>query len=148
MHRYLAGAGLAEEGGSDRILRAEQKPSVILVDDDAATADMYRLGLEHHGFTVASVGDADGLFAAMSRGLPDVVVLDWQLPGMNGDEILQRIRLDDRTRALPVFMLSNYPAAKDGEIDRVFLAGALAWLEKVNTSPTLLAEKLKEALAG
>jgi CheY-like chemotaxis protein len=122
-------------------------PSVILVDDDAAATEMYRIGLEEDGFAVTAVRDAAGLFEAMSIRLPDIVVLDWRLPGMNGDEILQRIRLDDRTRALPVFMLSNYPAQKDGQIDRVFMAGALAWLEKVNTSPTLLAEKLKEALA-
>ena len=127
---------------------AEEKPFVILVDDDEATADMYRLGLEHHGFAVESVRDSAGLFLAISERLPDIVVLDWQLPGMNGDEILQRIRLDERTRALRVLMLSNYPAEKVGQVDRVFLAGALAWLQKVNTSPTLLAEKLREALAG
>ena len=127
---------------------AAQKPFVILVDDDEATANMYRLGLEHLGFAVESVRDSAGLLQAMSERLPDIVVLDWQLPGMNGDEILQRIRLDDRTRALPVLMLSNYPAEKAGEVDRVFLAGALAWLQKVNTSPTLLAEKLSEALAA
>jgi two-component system, OmpR family, phosphate regulon response regulator PhoB len=119
----------------------------MLVDDDAASAEMYRIGLEHNGFAVSSVGDGAGLFAAMSLRVPDIVVLDWQLPGMNGDEILLRIRLDERTRALPVFMLSNYPLEKNGEVDRVFLAGAVAWLEKVNTPPTLLAEKLKEALA-
>jgi CheY-like chemotaxis protein len=126
---------------------AERGPSVILVDDDVAATEMYRTGLEHDGFAVTAVHDAAALFEAMSIRLPDVVVLDWQLPGMKGDEILQRIRLDDRARALPVVMLSNYPAQKDGQIDRVFMAGALAWLEKVNTSPTLLAEKLKEALA-
>lgn len=125
----------------------ERRPWVVLVDDDAASAEMYRVGLEHNGFAVSWVSDGAELFAAMSRGLPDIVVLDWQLPGMNGDEILHRIRLDDRTRALPVFMLSNYPAEKNGEVDRVFLGGAIAWLQKVNTPPLLLAEKLKEALA-
>jgi CheY-like chemotaxis protein len=126
----------------------EPGPSVILVDDDVAATEMYRIGLEHDGFAVTAARDAVGLFEAMSIRLPDILVLDWQLPGMNGDEILQRIRLDDRTRALPVVMLSNYPPQKDGQIDRVFMAGALAWLEKVNTSPTLLAEKLREALAS
>jgi hypothetical protein len=43
-------------------------------------------------------------------------------------------------------MLSNFPADSDGVIDRVFLAGALAWLQKVKTPPAALAEKLAEAL--
>jgi CheY-like chemotaxis protein len=148
LHKYLAEADLAEEGGRVRVLSADQKPSVILVDDDAVSAEMYRLGLEQHGFVVAWNADGAELFEAMRESLPDIVVLDWQLPGMNGDEILRRIRLDDRTKALPVLMLSNYPAEKAGEVDRVFLAGALAWLQKVNTPPALLAEKLTEALAG
>lgn len=134
--------------GSATRPNVERRPSVILVDDDAASAEMYRVGLEHGGFAASWVADGAGLFEAMSLGVPDIVVLDWQLPGMNGDEILLRIRLDERTRTLPVFMLSNYPAEKAGEIDRVFMAGAVAWLEKVNTPPMLLAEKLKEALAA
>jgi CheY-like chemotaxis protein len=120
--------------------------SVILVDDDQVAAEMYRFGLEAFGFDVTTVGDADGLFKAFDVAIPDVLVLDWQLPGMSGDEILHRVRLDERTRALPVFMLSNFPADSDGVIDRVFLAGALAWLQKVKTPPAALAEKLAEAL--
>ena len=50
-------------------------------------------------------------------------------------------------RQLPVFMLSNFPGGRShGAIDRAFAAGALAWLEKVNTTPTLLATKLTEAI--
>ena len=120
--------------------------SVILVDDDEATAEMYRFGLEAAGYRVRVAHDGDSLFQAFAVSVPDIVVLDWHLPGPNGDEVLHRIRLDDRTRSLPVFMLSNYPAIKDGAIDRVFLSGALAWLEKASTPPALLAERLSEAL--
>lgn len=120
--------------------------SVILVDDDQATAEMYRVGLEAEGFFVRVEQHAEGLFRAFDAAIPDILVLDWQLPGMNGEEILHRVRLDARTRALPVFMLSNFPASGDGVIDRVFLAGAIAWLQKVKTPPATLAEKLTEAL--
>jgi CheY-like chemotaxis protein len=120
--------------------------SVILVDDDAAAAEMYRIGLEASGFEVRIEPNGDRLFQALTVRMPDIVVLDWELPGMRGDEVLQRIRLDARTRHLPVFMLSNFPESHDGVIDRVFLAGALAWLQKVKTPPMTLAEKLTEAL--
>lgn len=118
----------------------------MLVDDDPSTAEMYRLGLQAFGFEVLVVHDADGLFRAIDAAVPDILVLDWELPGIRGDEILQLVRLDERTRGLRVLMLSNYPGIKDGAIDRVFQAGALAWLQKMKTPPALLAEKLYEAL--
>jgi CheY-like chemotaxis protein len=126
--------------------RAAPTRSVILVDDDPSTAEMYRAGLEEFGYRVRVEHDGPGLFQALEVDVPDVLILDWQLPGMLGDEILERVRFDPRTRALRVFMLSNYPAEKDGAIDRVFLAGAVAWLEKVKTPPSRLAAKLGEAL--
>jgi CheY-like chemotaxis protein len=131
-------------GADDR--RDSPAPSVILVDDDPSTAEMYRAGLEHFGYRVRVEHDGPSLFRALEVDVPDVLILDWQLPGMLGDEILEQVRFDPRTRALRVFMLSNYPAEKDGAIDRVFLAGAVAWLEKVKTPPSRLAAKLGEAL--
>lgn len=130
-----------EGGASDTFA-----PSVMLVDDDPSTSEMYRVGLEAAGFQVRVERDGPGLFRAIAVQVPDLLVLDWHLPGAMGDEVLEQVRLDPRTRALPVFMLSNYPAEKNGAIDRVFMAGALAWLEKVKTPPSRLAEKLAEAL--
>jgi DNA-binding response OmpR family regulator len=134
-----------EQGGRD----PGTAGSVILVDDDPAAVEMYRFGLEASGFAVRIECSAAGLFEALEEEVPDILVLDWQLPGLRGDEILQRIRLEERTRSLPVFMLSNFPAGSadaDAAIDRVFLAGALAWLQKVDTPPPTLAGKLTEAL--
>ena len=74
------------------------------------------------------------------------MVLDWDMPALQGDEALERLRKTDAGRKLPVFMLSNFPGTRNGAIDRTFAAGALAWLEKVNTTPALLATKLTEAL--
>ena len=119
---------------------------VMLVDDDPDMVAMYKLGLEAAGFSVEAAGDSVELFRAMETRLPDLIVLDWQLPGARGDEILHQLRLDERTRPLPVFMLSNFPPQVEGAIDRVFRDGALAWFEKSKTSPLLLAEKLAEAL--
>lgn len=120
--------------------------SVVLVDDDDATAEMYQVGLQAAGYQVTVARDGAGLFQEFEVSIPDIVVLDWHLPRENGDEVLHRMRLDPKTRKVPVFMLSNYPAIKDGAIDRVFLDGAIAWLEKANTTPALLADRLGEAL--
>ena len=120
---------------------------VLLVDDDPAMSDMYGLGLERFGFRVAVLKDPTRLNETVEADPPDVVVLDWDMPGVNGDEALERLREIDAGRQLPVFMLSNFPGARShGAIDRAFAAGALAWLEKVNTTPSLLATKLTEAV--
>lgn len=119
---------------------------VLLVDDDPAMVDMYRLGLEQHGFLVNVLNDATGLNDAVAKDTPDLVILDWDLPSVTGDQALERLRTTDRGRNLPVLMLSNFPGTRNGAIDRTFAAGALAWLEKVNTTPMSLATKIDEAL--
>jgi DNA-binding response OmpR family regulator len=113
-----------------------------MVEDDIAMADMYRLGLESRGFDVIVLPDAMVLNDTVDRERPDVLVLDWELPIIRGDEALERLRRVEHGRQLPVFILSNFPGTEAGAIDRVFRAGALAWLEKVNTTPALLARRL------
>ena len=123
-------------------------PFAMLIDDDPAVAEMYRLGLEHAGFRVVVLGDAASLFRALDAEVPDILVLDWQLPGMSGAEALELLRRSDKAALLPVVMLSNFLGDLDGAVDRVFAAGALAWLSKSLTPPSLLAERLTEALAN
>jgi two-component system, OmpR family, phosphate regulon response regulator PhoB len=134
----------------DREAAPEQRepsaPFVILVDDDLDMAEMYRLGLVAGGFRVSVVGEPAGFFTAVANEMPDVAVLDWRLPGMSGAEILEQLRNEPRTAALPVFLLSNYLGDQNGAIDRVFELGALAWLRKSVTPPDVLAERLKQAV--
>jgi DNA-binding response OmpR family regulator len=120
---------------------------VLLVDDDPALSEMYRLGLEGEGFRVTVLPDALTLNDIVSREHPDAIVLDWELPGVRGDEALERLRRAEADGALPVFMLSNFPGTRNGAIDHAFQFGAIAWLEKVNTTPARLAASLREALS-
>ena len=121
---------------------------VYLVEDDPAIAEMYRVGLEMHGFRVSTAGCGEELFRSLDSTAPDVVVLDYHLPGANGAEVLEMIRHDDRTVSAKVFMLSGFPESADGVIDRVIMHGALAWFEKSKTPPTVLAKKLSTALGA
>ena len=107
---------------------------------------MYRFGLERQGFAVTVLSHADDLNDQVEALRPDIVVLDWDLPGVKGDEALERLRETDRGLLVPVFMLSNFPGTSDGAIDRAFRAGAVAWLQKVRTTPSQLAEKIAEAV--
>lgn len=134
--RETRAAGLKEPGAG----------WVVLVEDDPAVAQMYRLGLEMRGFKVTVAASGEAMFRSLNGRAPDVIVLDYQLPGHNGAEVLEMIREHDTVRAAPVFMLSNFPPTHEGAIDRVIRLGAMGWFEKTRTSPQLLAEKLEHAL--
>ena len=118
---------------------------VILVEDEPVAAELYRRGLEVRGLAVVVCADATTLFSQLDVALPDVLVLDWNLPRMNGGEILDRLRLDNRTKELPVYILSNWPG-NGYAMERTSRAGVLDWLEKIKTTPADLAAKVKDAL--
>lgn len=122
------------------------KPSVYLVEDDPAVAEVYRLGLETRGFTVTVAGSGDELFGLLNGRRPDVILLDYQLPGRNGAEVLEMIRDHEQTRPAMVFMLSNFPPTHEGAIDRVVAHGVMGWFEKTKTPPAVLADRLGDAL--
>ncbi len=86
---------------------------ILVIDDDAAITSVLRRGLSYEGFTVdtASTG-SQGLAIARDR-VPDLIILDIMLPGLDGFEVLERLRLADRT--LPVLMLT----ARDEPSDQV-----------------------------
>ena len=125
---------------------APRRLYAMMLDDDLAVAEMYRVGLEHDGFRVCVTAEAAQFFSALEREVPDVFVLDWQLPGTTGGEVLEALRRNWRTAAVPVFMLSNFSTELDGAVDRVFQAGAVAWLTKADTSPGTLARRLREGI--
>ncbi|HVH64265.1 MAG TPA: response regulator [Candidatus Dormibacteraeota bacterium] len=119
---------------------------VALVEDDPAIAEMYGFGLRRAGYSVAAFPDGIALLASLDMYLPDMLVLDWMLPGMTADELLSRLREDVRTKDLRVFVLSNLSTANGGEIDVAFSSGVLAWLEKSKTTPDTLAGRVREVL--
>ena len=88
---------------------------VLVVEDEPAIAELVALHLRHAGFEVALAADGDNAAAAVDRVLPDLVLLDWMLPGTSGLALLKRWRSQARTRELPVIMLT----ARGEEADRV-----------------------------
>ena len=132
----LVGPRVAARGAAQHA-----RPFVMLVKDDPVVAQMYQMGLEAAGFVVMVVGDGSELFKALDLDIPDVVVLDWELPGvLTGVDIIDNLRLDDRTAQLLVIMLSNHSGDVDGAQDRALKAGA-PWLLKVRTTPAQLADR-------
>src|SRR5256885_10788939 len=86
--------------------------SILLVEDEAELARLVARELEAAGYEVERVGDGEAALRAVERGAPDLIVLDWMLPGLDGLEVLRRVRAHS---AVPVLMLT----ARAEEVDRV-----------------------------
>lgn len=113
--------------------------SVALVEDDRLVADMYRLGLQQRGFKVTIHTDGAAFLKTVVAELPDVVVLDWHLGAVTGEEVLSRLRGRKQTQSLPVLILSNVTRRDDTQ-EVTSRLGAVAWLEKMSTPPARLAD--------
>jgi DNA-binding response OmpR family regulator len=116
----------------------EERVRVLLVEDDPAVSDMYRLKLELDGYTVQVASDGETALEAATSFEPDLVFLDIRLPKLDGFDVLAALRAGDRTRHLPVVILSNF-SEKD-LVDRGLSLGALEYLIKSQTTPAQLAE--------
>jgi two-component system, OmpR family, phosphate regulon response regulator PhoB len=106
---------------------------VLLVEDDAALAQMYRTKLERDGYTVQVAGDGEEALGVLSGELPDLIFLDVRLPRMDGLTFLERLRAAERTKNLPVVIVSNYSEAE--LVARGLQLGALEYLVKSQTTP-------------
>ena len=115
----------------------EEDVRVLFVEDDPAVAQMYKLKLELDGYSVDVA--VDGLQAVqMATGNPpDIIFLDIRLPKMDGLGVLEALRQDDRTRDVPVVILSNYSERE--LVERGLRLGALDYLVKSQTTPARVA---------
>ena len=110
---------------------------VLIVEDEGGIVELVSIHLRHAGFDVAVATDADRAQALVDEALPDLVVLDWMLPGRSGVALARRWRTDPRTRDLPIVMLT----ARDEEVDMVTAldAGADDYVTKPFSPAALLA---------
>ena len=81
-------------------------PSVLIVDDELAIRDMVRMALEMDEFVCLEAGSAKDAHSIIVDDNPDVVLLDWMLPGGSGIDLLSRLRSEELTREIPVIMLT------------------------------------------
>lgn len=80
---------------------------VLIVDDEPDAVDFTKEVLEGEGYTVVTASDGSKGLAAMRRENPDLVVLDVQMPDMDGFEVFQAMKKDESLKAIPVVMLTG-----------------------------------------
>lgn len=90
--------------------------TILLVDDEQDLIETLRYSLEREGFATLSAHSGAAALGILSQNqIPDLVLLDWMLPDMSGTEVCRTLRMTERTRQVPVIMVS----ARSEEIDRV-----------------------------
>jgi CheY-like chemotaxis protein len=124
----------------------EDEVRVLFVEDDPAVAQMYRLKLELDGYLVEIATDGEQAVTRATTDPPDIVFLDIRLPKLDGLGVLEALRNDNRTRQLPVVILSNYSERE--LIDRGLKLGALEYLIKSQTTPAKVAGGVEGWLKG
>lgn len=83
-----------------------QDITILVVEDESAIRDMLGYTLERAGFRVIEAGDTREAADRLAESRPDLILLDWMLPGISGVEFAKRLRRDEPTRDLPIIMLT------------------------------------------
>jgi len=91
----------------------EQK--ILIVEDEQAIREMIKFAFINSKYTLLEAQDAEQAQLIIAEDKPDIILLDWMLPGMSGLDLLKRLRKDDLTKTIPVIMLT----AKGNEADKV-----------------------------
>ena len=93
------------------------KPRILIVEDDADARRLYAIGLNQLGFEVKlAANGAEAVERITSGEKPDVILLDWLMPLIDGREVLERLGTSTDTSAIPVIVISGQPSP--GNLDR------------------------------
>ncbi len=103
--------------------------TILVVEDEPAILELLEINLVDAGYEVRSAADAEAAQAMLKGELPDLLLLDWMLPGQSGLALAKSLRADPRTKELPVIMVT----ARGDEADKV--AGLEAWVDDYVTKP-------------
>ena len=110
---------------------------ILVVEDEPAIAELIAVNLRHNGFSATTVSDGLQAEKELDVSLPDLILLDWMLPGRSGLELAKTWRRDPRTEKTPILMLT----ARGDEIDKIagLDAGADDYITKPFSTQELLA---------
>ncbi len=128
------------------------RPRILLVEDEAAQREILAYNLGAEGYAVEQAATGDEALLMVRESPPDVVVLDWMLPGVSGIEICRQLKARRETRSIPVIMLSA--RSEEGDRVRGLETGADDYVVKPYSVAELLARvrsqlrRIRPAAAG
>ena len=101
---------------------------VLVVEDDVDIQDIVISVLSRDGYEVLTEGNGDAGLAAALTQQPDLVILDWMMPGLTGVEVCRAMRADPRAKDIAILLLTS--RAQEADIDQAFTAGADDYMVK------------------
>lgn len=113
------------------------KPLILIVEDEEPLTVMLRYNLEAEGYEVEVVERGDEAEVRLRERVPDLLVLDWMLPGLSGIELCRRVRINPETAGLPILMLTA--RGEEDERIRGLATGADDYVVKPFSVPELMA---------
>jgi two-component system cell cycle response regulator DivK len=122
-----------------------QTPLVLIVEDDPHSRRVAVLTLERAGFRCVAADCADAALVALGRERPSIVLMDLNLPGLDGLELTRWIKNDPSTREIPVMAVTAYALDDDADIARA--AGCTGYIAKPY-DPAALVEEVKRLVLG
>jgi len=122
----------------------EPKKTILIVEDDKFLRELINRKLSGEGFDALEAVDGEEGIKKIKEGKPDLVLLDLILPGIDGFEVLARLREDPEISSIPVIILSNLGQRE--EVEKGLKLGAIDYLIKAHFTPGEIIEKIKNAL--
>lgn len=118
--------------------------TILVIEDDSFMASLVSGVFKKAGFNVELAPDGENALKKIKERIPDLILLDLILPGINGFELLKKFKKSDQTRQIPIVILSNL--GSQNEIKKGLKLGAKAYLVKTEILPEEIVEKVKEFL--
>lgn len=119
---------------------------IAIIEDDPVISQMYRMKFEADGFEVELANNGKRGVAMAESFKPDMILLDLQMPEMNGAEALAVIRKSDWGKNIPVIILTNLGEEESPKEIRAL--GIHSYIVKADLTPRQVVERVKDALAG
>lgn len=121
-----------------------QKIKILLIEDDSFLSSIYLKKFNLEGFDIQSAPEGEKGIELARAQKPDVILLDILLPKKDGFAVLEELKKDPATQAIPVIVMTNL--SEDDNISRAFDLGAVDYLIKSNFLPDEVIDKVKNAL--
>jgi len=118
--------------------------SIAIIEDDQTIAQMYRMKFESEGFAIGVAADGRSGLEMVSKHIPDLILLDLQMPEMNGTETLKHIRKLPGGQNIPVIVLTNL-GQQEAPKDLAAL-GIESYIIKADLTPSQVVEQVKRTL--
>src|SRR5476651_1669604 len=119
---------------------------VLIIEDDPLMSRMYQKIFTFEKYEVEVAGDGEEGLAKVLSTNPTIILLDVMMPKMNGLQVLEKLKADPATKAIPVVMLTNLAGQQDAET--ALSKGAVKYIVKSEHEPKEISDMVNEIIAG